>query len=209
MVPTVIMLTRFMLAFLLASFFGLERQRLHKPIGFGTFIFVASGSCALSITALVLDPQNPLPLLGATVTGIGFLGAGALIKTTDKIFGFTSAATIWLFAIFGLLIGVGEYFLGCLLYIAAWIVTFFNSYLEKHGVGSFQRKIVIQTKVMIDTRDIEPFLGSGHPKLVSFEVDKKNEKAAFTYLLEGSKGKINRILAIISKKEWFYSFKME
>ena len=46
------------------------------------------------MTAVSLGFEDPIPLLGAIVTGIGFLGAGALIKTTDKIFGFTTAASI-------------------------------------------------------------------------------------------------------------------
>jgi putative Mg2+ transporter-C (MgtC) family protein len=101
-------LPRFIITFVFSVIFGLERQRAHKPVGFGAFTFVAVGSCALSITAINLYPDNPLSLLGAIVTGIGFLGAGALIKTTDKIFGFTSAAAVWLFAIFGLVVGVGN-----------------------------------------------------------------------------------------------------
>ena len=63
----------------LALVFGLARQRRGKPIGFGTFIFVSVGSCSLAVVALQLSPANPLPLLGAVVTGIGFRGAGALI----------------------------------------------------------------------------------------------------------------------------------
>ena|SRR5659263_171028 len=96
-----IILLRLTLTFALSLIFGYERQRSHKPIGFGTFIFVSVGSCGLAITATILS-ENPLPLLGSVVTGIGFLGAGALIKTNEKTFGFTTAASVWLFAIFGI-----------------------------------------------------------------------------------------------------------
>ena len=88
--PTIIF--RFVLAFVLALLFGFNRQKAHKPTGFVTYIFVAIGSCALSMAAILIS-ENPLPLLAAIVTGIGFLGAGALIKTSDKVFGFTSAAS--------------------------------------------------------------------------------------------------------------------
>src|SRR3989338_10867028 len=89
--------------------FGLIRQKLHKPISFGTFTFVALGSCALALTSLVVPDANPILLLGSIVTGIGFLGAGALIRTPDKTSGFTSAASIWLFAIFRAVVGLGQY----------------------------------------------------------------------------------------------------
>src|SRR6185503_20781311 len=97
--------------FVLAFAFGLARQKLGKAIGFGTFIFVALGACGLSLVALEFadQQQNPLPLLSAIVTGIGFLGAGALFRTADRVVGFTSAATIWIFACFGMAIGLGEF----------------------------------------------------------------------------------------------------
>jgi putative Mg2+ transporter-C (MgtC) family protein len=98
-VPSTEVAARFALTFLIAFAFGYARQRGHKPIGFGTFIFVATGACALALTAVNRAPANPLPLLAAVVTGIGFLGAGALIRSGDQIKGFKSAASIYLSAI--------------------------------------------------------------------------------------------------------------
>ena len=73
-----IILLRFFITFILSLMFGLERQKSHKLIGFGTFIFVAMGSCGLAIAAVVMSPENPLAFMGAIVTGIGFLGASIL-----------------------------------------------------------------------------------------------------------------------------------
>jgi len=140
-----VIILRFILTFLLASLFGLERQRSHKPTGFGTFIFVALGACGLSIVAVIAEPQNPVPLLSAIVTGIGFLGAGALIKTSDKVFGFTTAVSIWIFAIFGLVIGIGQYLVGLLMYAFVWVVILFDKYFEKRGIGSYQKRLVLHT----------------------------------------------------------------
>ena len=95
---------------------------MHKPIGFGTYIFVATGACGLSLVSILIPTENPLPLLGAIVTGIGFLGAGALIKTADRVVGFTSAASIWIFAIFGLIAGLGHYLLSFVIYGVVWAV---------------------------------------------------------------------------------------
>src|SRR3989339_687675 len=81
-----IIILKFTLIFLMAFLFGIERQLSHKPTGFGTFIFVAVGSCALGSMSMDISATNALTIVGGVVTGIGFLGAGALIKTTDKIF---------------------------------------------------------------------------------------------------------------------------
>lgn len=205
---------RFLITFSLSFLFGTWRQKSHKPVGFGTFIFVSVGSCALAITALnlaVVGVDNPLPLLSAIVTGIGFLGAGALIKTTDKIFGFTSAATIWLFAIFGLIIGVGEYLLGFIIYALTLTVVFYDIHLEKKGIGSYQKKVIITTNEIISEKEIKEILSINASKyrMTFLEVDKKNKKLSFTYLIEGTKEQINRIPKKLFEKDWFESCKIE
>ena len=103
----IIVLLRLGLVLAGSLFFGLIRQKLHKPISFGTFTFVSMGACALSVISTSVQGDNPLVLVGSIVTGIGFLGAGALIRSADKTTGFTSASSIWLFAIFGVVIGLG------------------------------------------------------------------------------------------------------
>lgn len=152
MIPTVF-IVRFSIAFAASFLFGWARQRLGKPIGFGTFIFLAQGSCALALTARALSPENPLPLLSAIVTGVGFLGAGALIRTGERVVGFTSAATIWAFAILGLCVGVGEYWIAGLLYATVWTVVFVDWRMERHWIGSHQRKFEVEVK--LDTTDEE------------------------------------------------------
>src|SRR2546428_6053668 len=86
---------RLLLVFALAFGIGLERQIRRKPVGFGTFIFVSTGAAALAILAIDLEGDNPLPLLGGVITGIGFLGAGALLPANDPVFCFTTAALLW------------------------------------------------------------------------------------------------------------------
>src|SRR3989441_2705386 len=91
--PTEVVL-RLLFVFGLAFSVGLERQLHRKPVGLGTFIFVSMGAATLAILAITLEEDNPLPLLGGVITGIGFLGAGALIRSNDRGFGFTTAALV-------------------------------------------------------------------------------------------------------------------
>ncbi len=202
---------KFALTFVLSFLFGIERQRSHKPIGFGTFVFVAVGSCALGIVSIDLVKDNPLPLLGATVTGIGFLGAGALIKTNDKIFGVTTAASIWIFAILGIIIGIGEYFVAVVVYLLIWAVILYDNYLERNGIGLYQKKIFIKTNKIIDEKEIKPLLliGTKKFKLLEIDVDKRNNKLTMAYLIEGTKEEINRIPKKLFEKDWFDSCRVE
>jgi putative Mg2+ transporter-C (MgtC) family protein len=203
-----VILPRFLITFVLSVIFGLNRQKAHKPVGFGAFTFVAVGSCALAITATNLYPENPLALLGAIVTGIGFLGAGALIKTTDKIFGFTSAAAVWLFAIFGLVVGVGEYLTAGIIYAMVWMVILIDGYLKKKGMGSYQKKLTITTNRIIDEKEIEKELGPNFKKIF-VKVDKKNGKLCVSYFVEGTKDQVREIPEKLAKDEWLEYFEIE
>jgi len=206
------MLIRIIVTFLASLLFGLERQRSHKPIGFGTFVFVSLGSCALSVTSILITSgttNSPLTLISGIVTGIGFLGAGALIKTTDHVFGFTTAASIWFFAIFGLIIGVGQYEIGFILYLLVWVIIFIDKTLEKKGIGSYQKKLQITANKKISGEDIFDVVGTKRYKIIGMDVDRKPNKFSVTILVEGSKTNINRIPGVLSKTEWVESFKME
>ncbi|MFA6073300.1 MAG: MgtC/SapB family protein [Candidatus Woesearchaeota archaeon] len=206
-----LMLLRFALVFVAASIFGLQRQKAHKPIGFGTYIFVAIGACGAAILAIDFAPENPLPTLSAVMTGIGFLGAGALIKTSDKVLGFTSAATVWLFAVFGFIMGTGEYLIGATIFVMIWLIIAIDYHLEKKGIGAYQRKLILTTCKLLPEREINKdiMMYTKRHKLISVEIDKKNTKMILTYIIEGSKFEINRLPDKLYDKNWFDGAKIE
>ena len=200
---------RFGITFVLSLIFGLERQYSHKPIGFGTYTFVAIGSTSLAIIAVALGFEHSIPLLSAIVTGIGFLGAGALIKTNDKIFGLTSAASIWAFAIFGLTIGIGEYVIGLLLYLMIWIVVISDRLLERYSIGSYQKKVTIQTQKIINIKEVIHAAGIDKYKLIDVDIDKIHHKMILHLYVEGKKEDINKIPDKIINQDWFEDVKIE
>ena len=206
-----IVLLRLGITSALCMLFGFDRQRAHKPVGFGTYSFVGVGACAMAIAAVDIFPDNPLGLFGAIITAIGFLGAGVLIRTGDRIFGFTTAASIWVFAVFGVLMGAGEYLTGLLTYAIVWGVVLVDRHMEMHGIGSHQRKFVITTTKIVPHKEIETILMlfTTKHRLIATEVNKTQNKLTFTYLIEGKKESINAGLRKFYDKEWFDHFKVE
>ena len=200
---------RFIVTFLLSFLFGIERQYSHKPIGFGTYTFVAIGSCSLAVIAVSLGLEHSIPILSAIVTGIGFLGAGALIKTNDKIFGLTSAASIWAFAIFGLIVGIGEYAIATILYALVWVVVISDRLLERYGIGSYQKKVTVQTNRIINIKEIIAAAGIKKYKLIDIDIDKAHKKITFHLYVEGKKEDINKIPDKIINQDWFEDVKIE
>lgn len=93
------------------------------------------GSCITSITSLALFFQyssqtnsDPARLTAQVLSGIGFLGAGAILKTSNGIRGLTTAAGIWATACIGIAIGYGYYVLG----ICAWLLVMTTLYILKN-----------------------------------------------------------------------------
>ncbi|MBV6392200.1 MAG: Protein SapB [Anaerolineales bacterium] len=88
---------------------GAEREYQDKAAGFRTIILITLGSTLFTIFSLSMDPGFTQTRVAANiVTGIGFLGAGAIVREGGRIAGLTTAATIWLSAALGMGIGAGS-----------------------------------------------------------------------------------------------------
>jgi putative Mg2+ transporter-C (MgtC) family protein len=116
-------IARLLVVIVLAGAVGLERElrdqeaglRTHMLVGLGAALFVITGNFAWSElefgndAGVVLDPSR---VVAYVITGIGFLGAGTIIKHGISIKGLTTAASLWVVAAVGVAIGAGEYGLG-------------------------------------------------------------------------------------------------
>ena len=156
--------------------------------------------------------ETNVPLLGAIITGVGFLGAGALIKTSDKVFGFMTAASIWLFSIIGIVIGLGYYYLAGILYSFVWFCVLIDRYLETEGIGGYQKKISIKIKGEENEKELDllfrKFKIRKH-NLISKEVDKKEKTLVISYLIDGSGQQIRRLFSEFQKNPNFISFSLQ
>ncbi|MGL5752842.1 MAG: MgtC/SapB family protein [Paraclostridium sp.] len=126
---------RLVVALIIGGLTGLERERSYQFAGFRTHILVAVGSCITSITSVILfldygsqANMDPSRLTAQVLSGIGFLGAGAILKTSSGIRGLTTAAGIWATACIGISIGYGQYVLGVL----AWLFVMITLYILKN-----------------------------------------------------------------------------
>jgi putative Mg2+ transporter-C (MgtC) family protein len=102
---------RLLLAAALGGAIGLEREYRHKPAGLRTNMLIALGSALFSVMSIDLGAAagSPDRIAAQVVTGIGFLGAGAILRTGENVHGLTTAATIWVNAAIGMAAGLGAY----------------------------------------------------------------------------------------------------
>lgn len=89
---------------------GVERELRNKPAGISTNCFVIAGACLFTFVSITIDPNSPARIAAQVVSGVGFLGAGMILKSeNDKIKNLTTAASIWFAAAIGMVIGLGWY----------------------------------------------------------------------------------------------------
>lgn len=119
---------RLIAAAVLGGLVGLEREATNHAAGLRTNMLVALGSCLFTILSIYGFPQDegratdPARLAAQVVSGIGFLGAGAVLHHRGGVRGLTTAASIWLVAAIGMAAGTGSYFLAILCTIVALVV---------------------------------------------------------------------------------------
>lgn len=110
-----LMALRVLAATALGGFVGWERERHGREAGVRTYGAVALGACVFTlISTHITGGNNPHVIAAGVVTGVGFLGAGVIMKDQGSVVGLTTAATLWATASVGLAIGYGMYTLGVL-----------------------------------------------------------------------------------------------
>ena len=113
MPPDWIMALRLLLAAVLGGIIGYQRERTGKPAGLRTHMLICIGATIFTLVSIYAfgDGVDPSRVAAGVVTGIGFIGAGAIIfRSSDGyIAGLTTAATIWVAAGIGVAVGSGLY----------------------------------------------------------------------------------------------------
>jgi putative Mg2+ transporter-C (MgtC) family protein len=135
-------LIRLVLSLVLGGLIGLERQVHRRSAGLRTHILVSLGSCLIMLTSLhVFDIYknqasiDPGRIAAGVITGIGFLGAGTIIREREGVKGLTTAASLWVVAGIGMAMGCGFYRAGIYTTVLALIALVFLRYLESVALG--------------------------------------------------------------------------
>lgn len=114
---------KLLLAVLLGGLIGAEREYRDRAAGFRTIILICTGATLFTLFSLKIGgAQDPVRIAASIVSGVGFLGAGAILRGPGRIAGLTTASTIWLAAALGVGIGGGHYLLSSVAAVLALVV---------------------------------------------------------------------------------------
>jgi putative Mg2+ transporter-C (MgtC) family protein len=102
---------------------GVERELRNKPAGISTNCFVMAGACLFTFISQVIDPSSPARVAAQVVSGVGFLGAGMILKAEGNLVkNLTTAAAVWFAAAIGMVIGLGWYLIAAMASVYAIVV---------------------------------------------------------------------------------------
>lgn len=154
------LLARLLLASFLGGLIGLEREIHGRPAGFRTHLLVSLGACLFTISSFEVYSifgnfsgngpvgVDPGRIAAQVVPGIGFLGAGAIIRERASIRGLTTAACLWVAAALGIACGIGLYWLA----ISVTLVALVNLLLLKEVERRLTRDTYVMVKVWGEDR---------------------------------------------------------
>ena len=114
---------RLIVAGVLGAMVGYEREAHGRPAGLRTYILVSLGACLFTLVSILGFPDSEQARVAAQiVTGIGFIGAGTIIRAQAGVTGVTTAAGIWAIAAVGMAAGTGLYVLAIVTGLGAYLV---------------------------------------------------------------------------------------
>ena len=156
-------LFKLFVSMILGSMVGYERKRKGQPAGLRTFALISMGATmAMLVSIYVCQAYMGLKngdqgrIAAQVITGVGFLGAGAIIQMKGSVRGLTTAAGIWMVSTIGLAVGVGLYTLSIVATLLVLIVLVILEELEhRHEMGTESR--IVRIKVDNLVNDIDPY----------------------------------------------------
>ncbi|HEY5729568.1 MAG TPA: MgtC/SapB family protein [Anaerolineales bacterium] len=198
------------MAVLIGGAIGAEREFRDKAAGFRTIILITVGSTLFTIFSMSLDPGFTQTRIAANiVTGIGFLGAGAIIREHGRVGGLTTAATIWLSAALGMGIGAGELVFMVIATSVVLLILVVFPYLERRIdriSESRTYKIVLSTGNAAKVEKISKAFKTCSLRVVDHHQVKSDQSIISTWHVLGSPDGHQRFAAMMLKDKIIKEF---
>lgn len=178
---------RIFLSLILGGLIGLERQVMGKAAGLRTHMLISMGSATFTLISIFISGKNQgadisrIPAM--ILSGIGFIGAGAIIQARGHIQGLTTAASIWATAAIGMACGFG--------YLSVALISTFFALIVLHGLTFLETKISPLKSIVLDFPSAEDFHSffsemEKHNLSISNASIKKTKDGKFILRIEGN-----------------------
>ena len=178
------------LSLLLGCVVGLERKRKGQIAGLRTFALISMGATLAMILSIYIPPEytglkngDPGRVAAQVITGVGFLGAGAIIQMKGSVRGLTTAAGIWMVATIGMAVGVGMYLVSVIAtLLIIFILVTLERYEHKLNIGQESKIVRVKVKGILGTQSDYSAIFARHAIHVSDEYLKFDYEQNFTII---------------------------
>ena len=178
------------LSLLLGCVVGLERKRKGQIAGLRTFALISMGATLAMILSIYIPQEymglkngDPGRVAAQVITGVGFLGAGAIIQMKGSVRGLTTAAGIWTVATIGMAVGVGMYLVSVIAtLLIIFILVTLERYEHKLNIGQESKIVRVKVKGILGTQSDYSAIFARHAIHVSDEYLKFDYEQNFTII---------------------------
>ena len=175
------------LSLLLGCVVGLERKRKGQIAGLRTFALISMGATLAMILSIYIPQEymglkngDPGRVAAQVITGVGFLGAGAIIQMKGSVRGLTTAAGIWMVATIGMAVGVGMYLVSVIAtLLIIFILVTLERYEHKLNIGQESKIVRVKVKGILGTQSDYSAIFARHAIHVSDEYLKVDYEQIF------------------------------
>ncbi len=181
-------LIKILLAIALGGLIGVEREIREKAAGFRTLIFICLGSSMFTMLSINFAGNHDTARIAANiVSGVGFLGAGVILREQGRIKGLTTASIIWFVAAVGMAVGAGQFLFAIaatlIVFIILWIFPRVERLIGKsHETQTYNITCLLNEQVISGLEDI---VSSSKLFVYSHKLEKHDESALITWVLAG------------------------
>ncbi len=182
---TIELLGRLLLAGFLGSIIGLERDIHGRAAGLRTHLLVGLGSALFMVLSIIIsrlgeEITDPGRVAAQVVTGIGFLGAGAIMKEGFTVRGLTTASCFWVVAAIGMASGIGEYTLAiCTTFIAIFALSIFHHFDKLYKRDSY-RSLLVKVPLSVDIDTILSAIKRDSVRIIFVDFTRDYETKTYT-----------------------------
>lgn len=202
---------RLIVSMILGMLIGAERKRKGQTAGIRTFALISMGACLAMLLSIYVPQEymglkngDPGRIAAQVITGIGFLGGGAMIQMRGTIKGLTTAAGIWITAIIGMAVGIGMYIISvAATFLVLVTLILFEQYSKRKKIGQDSKVISLTIEgILHSIDDYSRVLRENDIHLSTFyvEYDYENNITELNFvILVHSYTDVLPVLGIISK----------
>lgn len=195
------------LALLIGTIIGAEREYKNKSAGLRTLILICLGSTLFTMISSSLGAEGETGRIASNiVTGIGFLGAGAIMREGLTVSGLTTASSIWVTAALGMAVGAGEYYLAAFGTVIVFTVLTLFGYIQPL-IERYKKAIELHiTYAGEDDTILEKEMDRFHLRFDKIRTIKKDGDLVLQYEISGPTDRLNLFLKTLNRNKAIKSF---